>query len=137
MERLSDMHRNRHGFIVMDYLLSLFIVALMCPLMVVSISLLLKQKTDIQTVQDEVAIAQLQRILLLSDDYAVSENEITFVNQNRQMYASLVNHNLIIQPGTQMFLIDVDSVSFIEENGLIKCRYARKNKEYERVLVPE
>lgn len=132
------MHSRRNsGMIMMDYLLSLFIAAMMCPLMVASISLISYRKTDVQSVQDEIAIAQLQRILIISDEYEIQENELAFMNQNRSMYLRKVNGNLIIQPGTQIILVDIDDVSFTEEGNLITCTYSRKGKEYERVLVPE
>lgn len=132
------MHSGRNsGIIMIDYLLSLFIVAVMCPLMVASIALINNRKQDAQAVQDEIAIAQLQRILIISEGYKIQGNELSFMNQNRAMYLRKVNGNLIIQPGTQIILVNIDDVSFKEEGNLITCTYSRKGKEYERVLVPK
>lgn len=130
-------NRRNSGLIMTDYLLSLFIVAVMCPLMVASIALISNRKTDVQSVQDEIAIAQLQRILIISQEYEIQGSELSFVHQNRTMYLRKVNGNLIIQPGTQIILVDVDDVTFNEEDSLITCTYWRDGKEYERVLVPE
>lgn len=135
---MPGMYTGRNsGVILTDFLISLFVVALMCPLMVSSIALVQNRKADIQSVQDEIAIAQLQRILIISDMYEIHGDELAFVNQERSMYLRKVNGNLIIQPGTQIFLVDVDDVQFSEENKLITLTYSRQGKEYERILVPE
>ena len=53
------------------------------------------------------------------------------------MRLRLVNQNLIIQPGTQMFLMDIESAMFYLENDSVILRYVRDNHEYEVFLCKQ
>ena len=62
---------------------------------------------------------------------------ISFQRQHEEMRLRLVNQNLIIQPGTQIFLMDIESAMFYLENDSVILRYVRKNQEYEVFLCKQ
>ena len=126
------MHAGRHGYVMQDFLLTLLIVVVMAQILTSAVALAIRSMQYGQDVQDEIALAQLRRILIISDDFRTA---LYFVNQGRQMTLRLVNENLIIQPGTQIMLVDVDSVSFLEEGNLIRCIYERKGIFHERIIA--
>lgn len=127
--------RSRHGYVMQDFLLCLMIVVTMAQIVVSSLSVFLPSMKRQEEVQDMIAIAQLQKTLMISDDFTVGHDSLRFSNQGREMILHIVNGNLIIQPGTQFILVDVDSVSFYEDGNLIVCVWERNGNEYERVIA--
>ena len=85
--------------------------------------------------QDEIALAQLRRTLSMSYDYQINGNEVSFVYRLEEARLRLVNGNLIIQPGTQIFLTAVDSASFSLSGDVLILHYTREGNLYERALV--
>ena len=108
MAGVSDMRHRQSGYVMQDFLLSLLIVVVMVQITTAAIRLLPSFSSVSQSVQDEIAIAQLQKILIISDDFNVEEETLYFTNQGREMKLRKVNGNVIIQPGTQIILADVD-----------------------------
>ncbi|MBR2811098.1 MAG: hypothetical protein IKD69_06940 [Solobacterium sp.] len=130
------MHRSRAGFVLSDFLAALCVVVLMVPLMTMCLGVLKGSLVFDERLQDEIALLQLRKILLISYDIEVSPQMLSFRYQARDMRLSLVNRRLIIQPGTQIFLSEIDGASFLEKDGMIEVIYSRGEQEYEKVLIP-
>lgn len=129
------MRRNsRTGAIGADLLLALYIALILAYIQLASVSLLRKY-TFRETLQDETALLQLRKILLVSYDVEASYDEVTFVYQKRDMRLSQVNNHLIIQPGTQIFLSAIDEAHFETIGGCIYVIYTRNNRTFEKILV--
>ena len=121
--------------ILADTLMSFVIILAIMPLMLTCLSCLKNVTGFSETVQDQTASLQLQRILLLSDDIETDGNTVTFTYSQKQMELHEVNGRMIISPGTQIFFSEIRSTRFfIEENFLITSFY-RGEKEYEYVLT--
>ncbi len=129
------MRRNsRTGAIGADILLALYIAMLLAYIQLSSLTLLRKY-TFRETLQDETALLQLRRILLLSYDVQATQSELDFVYQKRDMRLSKVNDRLIIQPGTQIFLSAVDEAYFETYGDCVYVIYTRNGHRYEKILV--
>lgn len=126
---------RRTGSILMDYLLTLFITSLMIPVVLSSLLLLTNYLKENPYLQDEIASYQLRRILSLSYDPYIEENSLYFTYRQSKMNLSFVNGNLIIQPGTQIMYLNIDSCDFFEENGVIWVLYERNGKEIEQAIT--
>ncbi|MDO4197738.1 MAG: hypothetical protein Q4D13_01950 [Erysipelotrichaceae bacterium] len=114
-------------------------MGLMIIVMMLNISLLAYSITgnisfDYNQINDDLSFCQLRRIMLIAYDQSLSHDSITFTYHNKEFRLSLVNSKLLLQPGTQIFLNDVESLYFIEINGCYVVRYTRKGKEYEKVI---
>ena len=48
---------------------------------------------------------------------------------------AIINGRLILQPGTQIYLNDIDMLYFYERNNCICIHYERQNKSYDKVLA--
>lgn len=129
------MHGRRNGFLMPDFLMTMLITVIMAQIVVSSLVLLLHSVSFDQEVQDEIAIAQLRRILIISTDFKTTTDTLYFTNQGREMKLRVVNDNLIIQPGTQIMLVDVDGVTFMEQGHTIVCHYERKGAQHERIIA--
>jgi len=88
-------------------------------------------------INDELALFQLRETMLIAYDLQYSFDQLDFIYANKEFRLSQVNNRLILQPGTQIFLDDIDEVYFEKRNGCIYVHYQRDNKQYERILCKE
>ena len=95
---------------------------------------ILKDRTPLQ---DQIALVQLRHYLAVAYDIELQPTMISFQRQHEEMRLRLVNQNLIIQPGTQIFLMDIESAMFYLENDSVILRYVRENQEYEVFLCKQ
>lgn len=135
MAGVRDMQRCRNGSVLSDFLITMMIVIAMASTVIGSLSLFLGNSTFDQLIQDQIAIAQLRNILIISDNVEPCGDTLFFTNRNRNMTLKVVNGNLIIQPGTHIMLVDVDSASFHVQDGMVTCQYRRGRKTYEAVIA--
>ena len=61
-------------------------------------------------------------------------DSLSFIYQNKQFTLSNVNDKMLLQPGTQIFLYDIDDLRFESKGDTIYVLYERNNKKYERAL---
>lgn len=106
----------------------------MLPLCIDSLNCVIKFQCDYNYISDEIALAQLREQLLFAYDIRVDNSEINFIYQNKEYQLSYVNKKMILQPGTQIYINNIDNLSFIEKNNCIYVSYERNNKEYERII---
>ena len=92
---------------------------------------------DRTPLQDQIALVQLRHYLAVAYDIELQPTMISFQRQHEEMRLRLVNQNLIIQPGTQIFLMDIESAMFYLENDSVILRYVRENQEYEVFLCKQ
>lgn len=88
-------------------------------------------------INDEIALMQLREILLITYDMNMDANQLSFRYKNKDFTLRLVNNKLLLQPGTQIFINDIDYLRFENKNSCIYVIYERDNKEYERILCCE
>ena len=93
-----------------------------------------KIEFDYNEINDELALYQLRETLLIAYDMHISNNQLNFIYKNKNFKLSLVNNKLIMQPGTQIYLNDINNLSFKTKHGCIYVIYERDNKKYERVI---
>lgn len=105
--------------------------------MVQVISLTRSVLKDRTLLQDQIALVQLRHYLAVAYDIELQPTALSFQRQHEEMRLRLVNQNLIIQPGTQMFLMDIESAMFYLENDSVILRYVRDNHEYEVFLCKQ
>jgi hypothetical protein len=94
----------------------------------------LKDKTPLQ---DQIALVQLRHYLAVAYDIKLEPTTISFQRQQEEMRLRLVNQNLIIQPGTQIFLMNIENAMFYLEKDSVILRYVRDNQEYEVFLCKQ
>lgn len=92
---------------------------------------------DRTPLQDQIALVQLRHYLAVAYDIELQPTMISFQRQQEEMRLRFVNQNLIIQPGTQIFLMDIESAMFYLENDSVILRYVRENQEYEVFLCKQ
>ena len=128
---------NRRGFALIEILICILTVCICIPITVQVLSIassVLKDKTPLQ---DQIALVQLRHYLAVAYDIELQPTMISFQRQHEEMRLSVVNQNLIVQPGTQIFLMDIETAIFYLEGDSVMLRYVRDNQEYEVFLCKQ
>ena len=86
-------------------------------------------------INDEIALNQLREELLISYNLSFSRNELSFIYKDKNFTLSFVNNKLLLQPGTQIYLNDIDDLYFENKNNCIYAIYQRENNKYERIIA--
>ncbi|WP_314850454.1 hypothetical protein [uncultured Solobacterium sp.] len=128
---------NRKGFALVEVLVAVLTVCICIPIMVSVISLMRTSLKDRTSLQDQIALVQLRRYLAVAYDIELLPSSLTFQRQHEEMRLSVVNQNLIVQPGTQMFLMDIEAALFYLKGDSVMLRYVRDNQEYEVFLCKQ
>ncbi len=116
-------------------LLALVITMMILPLSTMSFRYAADLSFDYNEINDQIALYQLREILLIAYDLELSADCLSFIYQNDEFRLSLVNNKLILQPGTQIFLNEIDSLYFYENNDTIHLHYQRNSHSYDTVLA--
>lgn len=128
---------NRKGFALVEVLVAILTVCICIPIIVSVISLMRTSLKDRTSLQDQIALVQLRRYLAVAYDIELLPSSLTFQRQHEEMRLSVVNQNLIVQPGTQMFLMDIEAALFYLEEDSVMLRYVRNHQEYEVYLCKQ
>lgn len=126
--------RCRRGFILADLLLSLSVLMILLPITLLAVRTVSASLSFDEEVQDEIALAQMRRIILLSYDAETSGGDLRITYQGDEMRFTFLHERVILQPGTQIFISQIDSASFHNEGGILYLRYERKGKTYDKAV---
>ena len=85
-----------------------------------------------QHLQDINGILQLKQTLNLGSNIEISTDEIGYDFKEDHFTINLTNNRLIIQPGTNIILINIDHVEFIEDDLGLVIAYQRGDNIYHR-----
>ena len=131
------MSGNR-GFTYGRTLIALLITLTILPLLISIFSFVANIKLNYNLLNNELALIDLRRKLLIAYDLNVNDNSLEFKNNGETNYLYYVNDKLILSPGTQIYLNDVKDVYFNKENGVIYLNYiTNDNEEYKSVIGKE
>ena len=128
---------KRRGFALIEFLICILTVCICIPMTVQVISITRNVLKDRTPLQDQIALVQLRHYLAVAYDIKLEPTTISFQRQQEEMRLRLVNQNLIIQPGTQIFLMNIENAMFYLEKDSVILRYVRDNQEYEVFLCKQ
>lgn len=111
-------------------ILALMVMVLFMPISVYTVKQLSFEDEMDQTIQDQIALIQLRRDMILSSDIRVVNGTAVFCMDEDERYFEIVNGQLVMRPGYVMYMSEVDGAVFFIENEVLKVRYARGEKEY-------
>ena len=104
-------------------LAGLFIILSLLPIGMSAFRYTADVPFEYDEISDELALSQLREIMLITYDLHFRSDVLSFRYQNRDFTLSLVNGKLLLQPGTQIFLADLEEMHFEERNGVIYVSY--------------
>ena len=109
---MSISHKRGRGFILKDYLLGLLIVVIMIPLLNAPYRLIDSLKFNDDLLLDIISIEKLKRELLMTEIIEVKKEVLDYLKEGEERKLIFNDHRLYLSPGYQLFLKDVDDLSF-------------------------
>jgi len=122
------------GYTLIECLIALMILCLASSIYLNTMKTLKKLTINTDRIQDINGIHQLSLFLALASDMEVNSDQISYYYKDECFMISLVNDKLIIQPGTNILLLNIDMIEFYQEEDQIILVYKRDNKEMRRVI---
>jgi len=122
------------GYTLIECLIALMILCLASSLYFTAIKNVHDLKIDTDRLQDINGIHQLALSLALATDMEVSSDQIAYYYKDESFVISLVNHRLMIQPGTNILLLNIETIEFIQEDEQVILLYTRDDQEMRRVI---
>ena len=116
-------------------LIALYISVILLPIALLISIYSSNLDIDYGLLSDEIALNELREVMLISYDLKISDKRLEFLYQGEEYSLSLVNGKLLLQPGTLIYLNDIDDLNFYINNNSIYIKYLRKGKEYERNIL--
>lgn len=118
-------------------IVGLLIILSLLPLSALSFRYVADISFNYDEVNNEIAICQLRELLLIAYDIEISDSQLNFRYKNADYHLCLVNRKMLLQPGTQIYLNDIDDLHFFSKNDCIYISYEKDNKRYERVIASQ
>ncbi|MBQ2582695.1 MAG: hypothetical protein II577_02220 [Erysipelotrichaceae bacterium] len=116
-------------------LCGLFIILNLLPLSTSAFAYVARIRFDYDEINDEIALCQLREDLLISYDMRFSQDTLSFRYEGEEFRLSEVNGNMLLQPGTQIFLHDIEDLYFEKRGEMIYVLYSRNGRRYERIIA--
>jgi len=131
-------NNKTRGFITTRTLIALLITLTILPLATTVFKYISNINFDYALANNEMALMDLRRIMLLAYDKKVDDYEINFIYKNDNYTLKFINNKLILQPGTQIFLMDIDEAHFeVKNESIYVCYRTIEGKEYERNIASQ
>lgn len=128
---------RRRGAITIEFLIALIMSGVFIPIVYLSFRLLFQHDYFNQAAQDEIALYQLRKSLLLVDELSMSQTTLTGKRYDEDVKLTIKNNHLYLQPGTQIFLTAMSEGYFSQEGNQFLLNYVRNNKWISRVVASE
>lgn len=115
-------------------LLCLFIVVGLLPIVVGLVQVLVHQSFFEPAMQDEIGLAQLRRVMNVCYQKKIIEEGLTCLYQGQEVLLANSGNHLFLQPGTWIFLTEIDEATYHWEGSLLMMRYIRGNRSKEVII---
>ncbi len=129
--------QNCKGYIIEQLMITLIILSVLLPITITNTEIMIRNMKADPAFQDEINIAQLRHILNCSENFITNGSLLQFEYHLEQYELVLSNRRLILHPGTQIFLSDIDQIVFSSRNNVIYMDYIRDTNIYSRSLCHE
>ena len=130
-----NLRNRKRGSILVEYLITLYIFLLLIEVFNSCLVIAERSLKHNSLLNEEVSLIQLRRTLLLSYDIENKGNSLEYEYQDRRFILNEINNNLIVQPGTQIVIMDINNLYFYEVNNNIYISYMKNEELYEKALV--
>ncbi|MCR5230586.1 MAG: hypothetical protein K6D03_10715 [Solobacterium sp.] len=127
--------RGTGGYIVEQLLMTLITCSFLIPVTITVLKIMIGNLEFPYDMQDELAISQLRHIINVSRDFTSDGSSLQFTYHESNSSLSLINGKLILKPGTQIFLSDLENAVFRIDNEIITVAFSHTgHPETERIL---
>lgn len=125
---------RKTGYTLIECLIALMVLCLASSIYFTAMKKVKNLTINTDRIQDINGIHQLALSLALATDMEFSSDQITYYYKDESFMISLVNEKLMIQPGTNILLLNIDAIEFFQEDEQVILIYRRDDKEMRRVI---
>ena len=126
---------NRKGFTLIEVIIASSILFMISPLFFTILKSILDYPIDFSERQNNIGIIQLRRSLSLGTDHVINYDSVCMIFKGEEMCFEHYETNLVAFPGTQYFLVNIDSVMFEFIEEWLVITYSSDGLEYSKKLV--
>jgi hypothetical protein len=126
---------NRKGFTLIEVIIATSIIFFISPIFFTVFKFVQNYPKDLSIRQNNIGLIQLRRSLSLGIKHIVNSDSVCMVFKDEEMCFEQHETSLIAYPGTQYFLVDIDSLMFEFIDEWIVISYYSNNIEYITKLV--
>lgn len=130
MRRVPD-----KGYILKDFLLGIAVFMILFPIVLECAEIISDLRYVDDSLNDEIAVLQLRRKMIIADDISLNGNEMKFNIGDNEYNLRYDSGRLYLTPGYQLFLNDIESFGFKIYDGMIFVDYEKDGRFYERFIA--
>lgn len=136
MMRKEFLHglRKQEGFTMIEMILALLASSLCAILMSYLVQALRLQDVKTYTVEDHTAIMQLQLLFAQAQRYDIAHQGVKLRYHAEDTSLTLYQDKLVKQPGFEVYMQNIEHLSFYEEGRCIRLTWRRKGKEHDAII---
>lgn len=127
--------RHQNGFTLIEMLISLSLVVLLCPIVIKLIQFQVNFPDRNTLRQNQIGILQLRRYLSLGIEHEINDDRVCMVYRDEDFCFYLNESSLIVTPGTQFFLIGLESVRFFVQDHWLMVEYRSMNRVHLQHMI--
>ncbi len=128
--------RYRRGNVSIYGIVGMLVMIMFLPMVISMLRILSTYELMDETIQDEISLYQMRRILILGEDIKVKGGELKYYLDGDKKIKMNENH-FYITPGTQILITQVELGNFERDSGIVYIQYSRGGKKYRRVIINE
>ncbi|MEA5018209.1 MAG: prepilin-type N-terminal cleavage/methylation domain-containing protein [Erysipelotrichaceae bacterium] len=117
---------NKNGFTLIECLFSLILFSFSILLMYQILGYINKTTFYDQDIQDINGVLQIKQHLNLATNLLIDSDQLSYDYKDKQFTINVVNNNLVIQPGTNIILLDIENIEFFDDEGGLYMRLIRR-----------
>ncbi len=125
---------RQDGYTLIEMLIALLIVTFSMSLVTGVYTLLTRLDTSTIQAQDDLAFYQIRLRFALSKEHTIEGNVFSFLYENEWQSYVFYEGKLIIQPGYQVVLQSIQSITYDVKDDCYFAIYERENIHYERIM---
>ncbi len=129
------MQKKSAGFINLEIILYLSIALLLVNILVPAVRLISLISFDSVEIQNRLGIIQIRKHLNYAYYIEVYDDYLEYYINDKQYTLSLVNNRLIQQPGTLIFMLDLQEVEFFQDDFTVYLKYLEDKTYYEQIVT--
>jgi prepilin-type N-terminal cleavage/methylation domain-containing protein len=126
---------NKKGFTLIEVIIASSILFIISPIFIIILRFNQNYPIDLSTRQNNIGIIQLRRSLSLGINHTINSDSVCMIFKSEEMCFEQYETSLVAYPGTQYFLINVESILFEIIDNWIIISFKSNNVEYEIKLV--
>lgn len=126
---------NRNGFTLIEVLIASSILFAISPIFLTIFRFIQNYPIDFSIRQNNIGIIQLRRSLSLGINHIIDLDSVCMIFKGEEMCFEQYETSLVAYPGTQYFLINIESLMFECIEEWIVISYISNNIEYTIKLV--